>query len=110
MTMCSIISFIPLVTGNSKGQTARVEDAGVEKPLQLSALVGFPAATISVTGELGTDPCDNMNECNTLQNQQDEQGPSNDLELSTVGSSSHSHLLPSKPSHYSSIPSSMYFH
>lgn len=93
------------VTGNSKGHTARVEDAGVEKPLQLSALVGFPAATISVTGELGTDPCDNMNESNTLQYQQDEQAPSNDVELSTVDSSSHSHLLPSKPSHYSSIPS-----
>ena len=105
--------------GKTKGEAAKVKDEMVftMHPIPLSSLAGFPTSNSMIMPE--EQATDNMEESATytLLNQQqqweeeDEQsepanGPSGDVELSTVGSSSHSHIPPSKQSQYSSIPSS----
>lgn len=111
----SMHHLLTLVVDKTKGQATRVDKMvfGMH-PLRLLSLVGSSInISVNTPEEQATD---NMEESVTythaLLNQQQRQqnefnGPTNappgDVELSTVGSSSHSHIPPSQ---HSSIPSS----
>ena len=119
-SVISVYHPLTLVVGKMKGPGARRDEMvfGMH-PLPLPSSIHFPTDDLlSSLEEWHTDTMDeSVTYTHTLLNQQYQQqnelnGPANappdDVEVSTVGSSSHSHIPSSKLSQYSSIPSSTY--